>query len=368
MKKVIATTLVSFVALSLLSACAIDQADEPVTSSSAKTSSASPTSSPKAQTVKLLAHDSFVVSEDLITQLKADTGITLEVIAGGDAGAMVASAVLAAGSPTADVMFGVDNTLLTKAVNGGVFAPYTSPDLGALVPALQGDTGGGVVTPVDYGDVCLNYDKKWFADKKISAPASLDDLLKPEYKDLTVVEDPGTSSPGMAFLLATIAVHPDTWQDYWKSLKANGVKVAASWTDAYEGQYTVGGKGDRPIVVSYATSPPAEIVYASDPKPTEPMSGVMSNGCYRQIEYAGILAGTPNSEGAHQVLNWLISKQVQADVPLSMFVFPALADVALPEVFTKWAVNVRNPLQLPADEVAANSAGWLETWDSLMGR
>jgi len=319
-------------------------------------------------TVRLLAHDSFVVSESLIAQLKDETGITLEILSGTDAGSMVASAVLAAGNPTADVMFGVDNTLLSRALEADVFEPYTSSELESVVPSLRDDTGDGRVTPVDYGDVCINIDDTAFAESGVPAPTTLDDLIDPTYKDMLVVQDPGTSSPGLAFLLATIARYGDGWTDYWTALRDNGVSVAGSWTDAYYGEFSGGGDGTRPLVVSYATSPPAEIVYAEDPKPTSPSTSSMTDGCYRQVEYAGVLAGAANPEGAEIVIDWLLSEPVQADVPLSMFVFPAREGVTLPEVFTDFAATVPDPLQLPADEVSANLSTWLAEWGTVMGR
>jgi thiamine transport system substrate-binding protein len=329
----------------------------------------SSTGSAGPSTVRLLAHESFVVSEQLIADFQAQTGITLEVVTAGDAGSMVAGAILAAGAPTADVIFGIDNTLISRAVDAGVLEPYTAADASSLIPELQGDTAGGMVTPIDYGDVCVNIDDTWFADKGITAPAILADLAKPEYRDLLVVEDPATSSPGLAFLLATIAEYGDAWPDYWSALQANGVKVASSWTDAYTGQFTAGGGGgSRPLVVSYATSPPAEIVYAADPKPSAPSTSVMTSGCYRQVEYAGVLKGAANVAGAQQVVDWLLSEPVQADVPLSMFVFPAREGTPLPEVFTKFAAKVAQPLQLEPSLVAANLQTWLATWGEVMGR
>jgi len=338
--------------------------------------SAAPASGPAAtaasagpSTVRLLAHESFVVSDQLIADLREQTGITLEIITAGDAGSTVAGAILAAGAPTADAIFGIDNTLISRAVDAGVLEPYTASDAASLIPALRGDTAGGLVTPVDYGDVCVNIDDAWFAEKSITPPTTLADLAKPEYRDLLVVQDPAISSPGLAFLLATIAEYGEGWPDYWSALQENGVKVAASWTEAYTGQFTAGGgNGSRPLVVSYATSPPAEIVYAADPKPSAPSTSVMTTGCYRQVEYAGVLKGTANRAGAEQVVDWLLSEPVQADVPLSMFVFPAREGTPLPEVFTKFAANVAKPLQLDPALVAANLQTWLATWGEVMGR
>jgi thiamine transport system substrate-binding protein len=320
-------------------------------------------------TVRLITHDSFAVSEVLIADLKAQTGITLEIVTGGDAGQVVAGAILSAGAPSGDVLFGIDNSLIAKAIDAGVFEPFVAANLGNVLPTLRDDTAEDKVTPIDYGDVCINMDEAWFAQNGIEMPRSLDDLRRPEYKDLLVVQDPATSSPGQAFMLATISRYGDSWEEYWQALRDNGVKVAGSWSEAYEGSYTAGGgKGDRPLVVSYATSPPAEIVYAGDPKPVKPYSVVMTDGCYRQVEYAGVLAGTSNPAGAKTVINWLLSPAVQADVPLSMFVFPALAGVIPPKVFVDFAAPVKEPLQRPSREVAEKQAQWLDEWGQVMGR
>lgn len=319
-------------------------------------------------TVQLLTHDSFALSEDVIAQFEESTGITLELVSGGDAGSMVAGAILAAGAPTADVMFGVDNTLVTRTLDEGVFEPYTSPAAAGLRPELADQTFDGRVTPIDFGDVCVNIDDTWFASAGIEPPGTLEDLADPTYKDLLVVQDPGTSSPGLAFLLSTVSRYGDSWPEYWQRLADNGVKVAGSWSDAYYGDFTFGGGGDRPIVVSYATSPPAEIVYAEGEPPTRPSTSVMTDGCYRQVEYAGILAGTDQPEAAQRVIDWLLSPEVQQDIPLNMFVFPAMDATPLPEVFTDFAAQVEDAEQLPAEFVATNVGDLLAEWGSVMGR
>jgi thiamine transport system substrate-binding protein len=326
---------------------------------------ASCSSPPADQTVRLIAHDSFVVSDALIEQLKADTGITLEIVSGGDAGSMVAGAILAAGQPTADVLFGIDNTLLARAIDVDVFEPYVSPARDTVIPALL--PGTDLVTPIDYGDVCVNIDDRWFAERDTPIPTTLDDLVDPQWRGMLVVQDPATSSPGVAFLLATVARYGDEWPAYWRALRENDVAVSGSWSDAYFGVFTQAG-GDRPLVVSYATSPPAEIVYAEEPKPETVSTSVMVDGCYRQIEYAGVLRGAKNPDGAQRVIDWLLSEQVQSDIPLSMFVFPARQGTALPNVFVDFAADVPDPLQLPPVTVAENLAGWLQTWGEVMGR
>ena len=356
MRSIIVTAVI---AASALAGCS-STPPEPATSPSS--SSAGPV------TVRLLTHDSFALTEDLLTAFEQKTGITVEIVTGGDAGEVVNRAVLSAGKPEADVLFGVDTTLLTRAVDAGVFDPYVSSEAASIRPELA-ELGQGVVTPIDDGDVCINVDDAWFADKGLAPPATLDDLAKPEYRGLLVVENPATSSPGLAFLLATVARYGDAWPAYWEKLRANDVQVDNGWEEAYLSTFTAGGGGgDRPLVVSYSTSPPAEIVYAADPKPAKPSTSVMSDGCYRQVEFAGVLAGAAHPEAARQVVDWLLSPEVQADVPLSMFVYPARQGVELPDVFTKFVTRPTDPLELPAADVAAGRDAWIEQWTQTVLR
>ncbi|MBI1376383.1 MAG: thiamine ABC transporter substrate-binding protein [Frankiales bacterium] len=316
-------------------------------------------------TVTLITHDSFAVTKSLLTDFTARTGITVKVVSEGDAGEVVNKAALTAGNPEGDVLFGVDNTLLSRALEAGVFDPYVSPAAADVPAALKAATQDAV-TPVDYGDVCINLDDAWFRAHHLAEPTTLADLTKPEYKDLLVVENAATSSPGLAFLLATVARYgTDGYLGYWTSLRANGVKVVNGWTEAYEDTFSAGGKGNRPIVVSYATSPPADIVYAPDPKPTKPSTSVMTDGCFRQVEYAGVLRGTSHPLEARAVVDWLLSPAVQKDVPLSMFVDPAVPGTPLPKVFTDFAAVPADPLSLDPAVIDKNRSAWVQAWDQV---
>jgi thiamine transport system substrate-binding protein len=321
-------------------------------------------------TVTLLAHDSFAVTQKVLDSFTARTGITVKVVTGGDAGEVVNKAVLTAGNPEGDVLFGVDNTLLSRAVDARLFTPYRAQALGEVRPELAALVPGYAVTPIDYGDVCVNLDDRWFAEHGVVQPRTLADLTDPKYKGLLVVENPATSSPGLAFLLATIARYGDGgYLDYWKQLRANGVQVVNGWTEAYEGAFSGGSQGGtRPIVVSYASSPPAEIVYARDPKPTRPSTSVMTDGCFRQVEFAGVLRGTEHEQAARAVVDWMLTEAFQADVPLSMFVFPARAGTPLPEVFQRFAATPKQPLTLRPADIAKNRERWVDDWTSAVLR
>jgi thiamine transport system substrate-binding protein len=320
-------------------------------------------------TLRLLTHDSFVVSDDLLAAFTEDTGIEVELLQGGDAGTVVNQAILTKGNPQADVLFGVDSTFLTRALAEDLFVPYESDDLDEVDPAFLLDPEHRV-TPVDYGDVCLNYDKAWFADAGVPVPTALEDLTDPAYRDLLVVENPATSSPGLAFLLATIdAFGEDGWQQWWSELRANGVEVTGGWEDAYYGSFSGGtsSEGTRPLVVSYASSPPAEVVFA-DPPITEAPTGVVTAGCYRQIEAAGILAGTDHEEEAGQLIDFLLSEAFQAEVPLSMFVYPVRQGTPLPPEFVAHAVAPEEVSELAPADIDAHREEWIDTWTDLVIR
>ena len=323
----------------------------------------------KVPVLTVMSHDSFNVSKDVVSDFEKQNNVTLKFLKAGDAGAALNKAILSKRHPLADVFFGVDNTFLSRALKADIFEPYNSPLLADVYDDLKLDPGHRLL-PVDFGDVCLNYDKKWFLNKGISPPESLEDLIKPEYKGLTVVENPATSSPGLAFLLATIGrFGEDGYLDYWKKLKANEVMVTNGWEEAYWGQFSAASDGARPIVVSYATSPSAEVYYSKTPLKESPTAAVMGKGTsFRQIEFIGILKGTKNLALAKKLIDFMLSKRFQEDIPLKMFVFPANKSAKLPEVFIKHSSIAEYVNTITAEQIAANREKWVNEWRKLVLR
>lgn len=311
-------------------------------------------------TITLLTHDSFALSDETLAAFTDETGISVEVLQAGDTGTMVAEAILTAGSPLADVMYGIDNTFLQRGLDAGLFVPHESPALDTVPEQLRLDPDHRV-TPIDYGDVCVNY---WTEALPGEPPTTLDDLTDPANAGQLVVQNPETSSPGLAFLLATIAAEGDGWEQYWADLRANDVSVTAGWEDAYYGEFAA-GDGPRSMVVSYASSPPAEVIFA-DPPVQESPTGVVLDGCFRQIELAGVLAGTEHETEAGQLIDFMLSPTFQEDLPLQMFVFPAVEGTPLPPEFEAHAAVPTDPLVIDPAEIEANRDDWTQRWTEIV--
>ncbi len=319
------------------------------------------------QTLTVMTHDSFAIGKDVVKSFETANHVKVSFLQSGDAGAALNQAILTKDAPLADVLFGVDNTFLSRALDADIFDAYQSPALKDIPAEFKLDPSNRAL-PVDYGDVCLNYDKKYFADKKLPIPQTFEDLAKPEYKGLLVVENPATSSPGLAFLIATHVRFGDGYLDYWKSLKANGVVVVDGWETAYYTNFSASsGKGAQPLVLSYASSPAAEVFFASPPPTESPTDSIVSKDmCFRQIEFVGILKNTPNRALAEKFVDFMLSKQFQEDMPLNMFVYPVNLNAQLPEVFTKYAQVAAQPATISYGDIAKNRDAWIEAWTAAM--
>lgn len=324
--------------------------------------------------VRMMTHDSFDISEDVVAAFEAQYGAEVQILQSGDAGMMVNQAILSADNPLADVIFGIDNTLLSRVLEAEILESYASPLVDEIPDQFELDPQNRAL-PVDFGDVCLNYDRIWFEEHEMLPPDQLEDLIASDYYGLTVVENPATSSPGLAFLLATIGHFGESgeysWLDYWRDLRANDVLVVEGWEDAYWGQFTYGsgGDGDRPIVVSYASSPPVEVLFSEEEFEEAPTWAMTADGaCFRQIEFVGILKGAQNRDLAEAWVDFMLSKMFQEDIPLHMFVYPANETADLPAIFRDFAQIPERPADVDYASIEANREAWLTAWTDTVLR
>ncbi len=328
MKKIVGMVAVA----SLLAACGSSDSDE------------------EATTVTILTHDSFVLSEEQIAQFEEESGYELQTIAPGDGGVLVNQLILNKDNPVADGVYGLDTFIVGTVLEDDVLDPYTSDSLPESAKQLVVDER---LTPIDQGDVCVNVDTAWFEQHGIDAPAELDDLRQPEYAELLAVIDPAASSPGFAFLAATATVYGDDWPAFWGDLLSGGARVSSGWSDAYYADFSAaGGEGPYPLVLSYSSSPAAA-----------PGTTYMPDTCVRQVEYAGVVKGGQNSEGAQAFIDFMLSEGVQEGLPESMYMYPVDDSVALPEEWQQVASLSDTPIVVDPETI--DRAAWLDTFADL---
>jgi len=318
----------------------------------------------------VMTHDSFAISEEVVQAFEQANNVHVTFLASGDTGAALNKAILTKDAPLADVFYGVDNTFLARALEADIFETYQSSVLENIPAAFKLDTSNRL-SPVDYGDVCINYDKAYFEENNLQVPTTLEDLLRSEYNGLLAVENPATSSPGLAFLFATVAHFGDPgYLDYWATLRENGLVVVNDWETAYYTNFSASsGQGPQPMVVSYGSSPPAEVIFAESPLDNAPTASIIGpDTCFRQIEFVGILKGTEQRALAEKFVDFMLSQQFQEDMPLQMFVFPVNPDATLPDEFVNYAQIPDKPAQLDPAIIAANRDQWIQAWTDTVLR
>lgn len=294
-----------------------------------------------AKSVVLVTHDSFVMSEELVNKFESESGYELKLVKAGDAGSMTNKLILTKDQPIGDAVFGIDNTLIGLAKENGLLT--------------------GELQPIDFGDVCLNYDIDWFASRGIPAPSNIAQLVDPNYKNLTVVQNPASSSTGMAFLATTVAKFGEAgYLNYWSKLKANGVKITAGWEDAYFTEFSgSSGRGNYPIVLSYSSSPAYEVRENG-----KSQTASILNDCFRQTEYAGVLTDARNPKGAAALVKFMISQEFQKALPESMCVYPMIGGIKLPSDWEKFAPEATTLVGQQLNLMASRKA-WITAWSEL---
>ena len=291
--------------------------------------------------VTLIAHDSFAISDESIAEFEQSSGFELEIIRAGDSGSLTNRLVLTKASPIADVVFGIDNTFRGIADENQI---------------IQGD-----LLPVDFADVCFNYDRLWFEERGQTPPVSWRDLTKPEFEGLTVVTNPLSSSPGLAFLATTVSAFGENgFEAFWADLRDNGVKVSAGWEDAYFTEFSgSSGNGPYPIVLSYCSSPAAEIRDNG-----ESQTAALLDEGFRQTEFIGILAGAQNPTGAQALIDFLLSESFQSTMPGLMYVYPVNPDAVIPAEWAEFGPAARSTIGEELD-IAAGRESWQAEWASI---
>ncbi len=313
--------------------------------------------------LRVLTHSAFALPKPLLAQFEKEAGVKLRISKAGDAGEMLNKLILTHKAPVADVVFGIDNALAAKALAADVLDAYAGPaasreSLAALPAPL---------VPVDYGYVTLNYDKAWFAKRKLALPTTLEELAQPANARLLVVQNPATSSTGYGFLLATIgALGEDKAFEWWARMRQGGMKVAKGWSEAYYTDFSRAEGGTRALVVSYATSPAAEVFYSKE-KITESPTGSLAipGAVYRQVEGIALVKGGGARVAAGKLIEFMRSPEVQKQMQTEMWMYPVDAAVARADVM-KFAPEPAQADAPSEKDVADKGAAWVARWTKVV--
>lgn len=327
-----------------------------------------------AEQVTLIVHNSFP-NEEFAAAASAATGYDVEVVAAGDGGELSAQLVLTAAAPVADAFFGIDSSFASRIIDAGVPAPFVPAEpltpRGEQIAAelIAGGAAGSEsaegypMVPITLGATCLNTDPAWFAEAGLAEPESYDDLADEQYRGLTVLLDPTSSSTGASFLMGTVAQFgEDGFADYWQRLAANDVRLAQGWDEAYYTHFTASG-GDYPIVASYSSSP----AYTVTEDGTATTTRALLDTCSSQVEYAGVLAGAANPEGAAAVVDYMLSREFQNTIAETMYVNPVDEGAELPAEWAEFAPFPSEPHDLTPAEISEGRERWLKTWSEATG-
>lgn len=299
----------------------------------------------------IYAYDSFVSEwgpgPKVMPKFERATGIKATLVSRGDSGQVLAAAIDEKARPQADIIIGIDQYLLPQAVKAGILSPYKPLGIESVPPEIPFDPEYRAI-PYDYGHFAIIWDSK----SSIEPPASLSDLAKPEYRGKLILMDPRSSTVGLGFLSWTVSAFGDGWEDYWKSLKPSILTIASGWDSGY-GLFT---KGEAPLVLSYSTSP-AYHVYADGTDRYKALE--FADGHILQIECAAILKGAKNRKNAEKFMDFMVSADFQEEIPLTNWMYPARADVALPECYAA-AVKPEGLAAPTAESLAAAIAAWAD--------
>jgi thiamine transport system substrate-binding protein len=305
----------------------------------------------------IYAYDSFIswgLAEATMHKFEESNNCTITLIGTGDAGQVLNRLILEKDNPQADIIVGIDNNYLAKALQHDVLVPYKPANINVVPDDLILDPTFHL-TPFEYGFIAFVYD----SEKIPEPPTSLQALTDAEWEEKIILEDPRTSSPGAALLLWTIAAFGEEgYLKYWEQLKPSILTVTKGWDTAY-GMFTT---GEAPIVLSYATDP---AYHMEVDQSTRYQVAPTTEGFYRQIEGMGIVKGAKHPELAQKFLEWMLTEEFQQEIPLTQWVFPVNPNVELPKSFD-YAAKADKFLSIEPERIEQHYDEWLKAWTEVM--
>jgi len=290
----------------------------------------------------------------IIPKFEEQCNCKIKMVSKGDAGQVLTTLVLEKENPKADVVIGLDNSLIQKAIEKKVLEEFTPKNIG-IVPKDIGFYKKGFLTPFDYGFIAFVFDSK-----KIEAELNeFDSLLDSRLEKKIVIQNPRTSSPGLALLFWSIEVYGDPgYKEFWKEFKPNILVVTDGW-DESAGLFRA---GEAPMYLSYATSP---AYYAEFEDINHFLAAEFEEGHYIQVEGIGIVKGTKNRKLAEQFIEFMLTEEAQKEIPFTQFMFPVNKNIELPKAF-EYAVMPDKKLELDPELIEEKQEEWISEWEKII--
>jgi len=288
--------------------------------------------------------------------------VDVQFVATGDARMMLTKLLTEreAGRPGADVFVGVGSVDLSMARGEDLFVPLTGediPNLASVREDLLIDPTNSLI-PYEHSYVTLVYDSQVLAVEDV--PLTFEQLLDPKYKKMLILEDPRTSSVGLAFLLWTIHQYGDPgYLDYWRKLLPNVLTITQGWSAAYD----LFLAREAPIVVSFSTDTAYSVIEEGSARYKVML---LNSQGYRSIYLMGIVKGTKQQGLCKELLDFVLSPEVQERISTTEWMFPANRKTLLPVLFYQNAVFPPDPVMVPSERIGENLDRWLLEWAGII--
>ncbi|MBJ23765.1 MAG: hypothetical protein CMB64_03760 [Euryarchaeota archaeon] len=326
----------------------------------------------------IATYDVYALTDEMIGDFENQTGITVSMIKLDDAGSVLDYLIQNKGTETIDLAIGLDNTYLQTAIKQGVLTEHLANNLDNISQDALAPYNGPFAVPFDMGHVCLNYDSSIVDGQNMTVPTSLWNLTEEEWRGKVAIPSPITSSPGRAFMLATLdyfnslGESTSEFEEWWSAMEENDVIITSGWSEAYEthytggyGEYEAGYVGDAHITVSYCHSPGVESWYNGNWTKSAALN--LPKTSFFQVEYISSVMGGDQQSSA-LFIEFLLSEDINSNMPVQNSMYSVLEGFDLPEEngYLFHSIIPNEPSEISMIEIEENMESWLLLWNKAM--
>ncbi len=293
--------------------------------------------------------DSMEWMNELVVPFEEENNVDVKFVKFEGANTILTRLLLEKRKPKADVVLGLAQSTFAKAKKEGLLAQYKPVGAEKIVENFVDKDYYG--TLFDYGGLAIIYDSETMENP----PKTFEEITK--YEDILIIQDPRTSSTGQDFLLWTIALYGDEWQEFWRRLKPAIKTVTPGWSGSF-GKLTA---GEAPMMVSYASNEAYSHEYYGG---TKYLTIIPEEGGYVQVEASGLVNKKKINDLSKKFIDFTLTDDFQKEIPLKNWMLPATS-VELPKSFEHYKTSEKY-LSIENDKLVENLEKWLEEWEEII--